>query len=574
MWCVYRESFFIQGILDTRTLDSVYSFTNQQALLGNYDMNWYSKLPIKTKLVLSFGALIIFTLLITAASFVSMRGSQNAATYVHWTLEERYQRINRLSESARKFQNLIFVYSSTYAFNVREVELSEVQERAREFKRYADNLVPGNFPQQIGEIKEYASQVLHIFDSQIQPLVRAQDSKEALRVYAEEVMPNFSKMFANFNYVSNNMIKEVFKQMDGISDTTPMYVVLAIGAGAILFSIFIAMMTSAYIKGALFNVISNLEIIEKQDLSHPCNNPYYDEFGTLTASLETVRVKFASIVKNFINLADTLSSDLKNASNLTDRLEQHAADTESRTITVAAAANQMVSTTQEIARNCDTAATIAQTSADKTNEGTLKAKESINAIYEQSEQIKANGEQIEAMVEQSRSINSIVNTIDEIAAQTNLLALNAAIEAARAGEAGRGFAVVADEVRALASRTSSSTSEITSKVERMVFAANEANESMGKSVNGITSLADNTSLLDNVLTDVLHQVQDVNTQIGQIAAAAEEQSTASHEISMSMQELTNITREVSEAAENTSNVVNNSFKQIESLTAQIKEFKV
>ena len=537
-------------------------------------MNWYYRLPIKTKLVLSFGTLIIFTILITTVSVLSMRESQSVAAYAHLTLEERYQRVNRLAESARKFQNIIFMYASAAEFNIQSMPLNEVNGYASEFRRFANDLVPGKFPDECREIKEGVDKILKAFESELIGYAQQKNAREALRVYAEDILPTFAELFATFNHVRNSMIKEVFAQMDNISDSGPMYIVLSIGAGAILFSIFIAMMTSAYIKGALFNVISNLEIIEKQDLSQPCSNPYFDEFGTLTSSLETVRAKFSGIVKNFINLADTLSSDLKHASNLTDCLEQHAADAESRTITVAAAANQMVSTTQEIAQNCDTAAAIAQTSADKTNEGTLKAKESINAIYSQSEQIKANGEQIEAMVEQSQSINSIVNTIDEIAAQTNLLALNAAIEAARAGDAGRGFAVVADEVRALASRTSSSTSEITSKVERMVCAANEANVSMGKSVSGITALADNTSVLDNVLTKVLHQVQDVNGQISQIAAAAEEQSTASHEISMSMQELTNITREVSDAASDTSQVVNNSFKQIESLAAQIKEFKV
>lgn len=104
--------------------------------------------------------------------------------------------------------------------------------------------------------------------------------------------------------------------------------------------------------------------------------------------------------------------------------------------------------------------------------------------------------------------------------------------------------------------------------------ANQANDSMAKSVSGIASLADDTSLLDSVLTEVLNHVQDVNTQISQIAAAAEEQTNASNEISHSMQELTDITRDVAGIAEETSAVVNNSFNQIGILNDNIRKFKI
>ena len=537
-------------------------------------MGWYYKLPIKVKLLLSFSALIVMTLFIAVSAVVSMKQSQDVASYVHWTLEERYQRIERVSEAGRKLQNMIFVYASNGDFGSETISHATVSDAANDFRRYANALVPGNFPNEIREIKAGANQVLDILEKKITPFVEQGNSIEALASYASDIIPLYGSMFIKFNYVSNNMIKEVFAQVDSVADTRPMYVVIAITLAAIIFSLIIAVITSAYIKGAVFHTITNLRIIENQDFSQSCKSHYSDEFGDLSNVLENVRTKLSSVLKTLISLADNLGTEMQHAHALVERLEHHAADSENRTITVAAAANQMVSTTQEIAKNCEMAANIAQSSTDKTNEGMLKAKESISAIYDQAEQTKANGQQIEAMVNQSRSINSIVNTIDEIAAQTNLLALNAAIEAARAGEAGRGFAVVADEVRALASRTSSSTSEITDKVERMVDVANQANDSMAKSVSGIASLADDTSLLDSVLTEVLNHVQDVNTQISQIAAAAEEQTNASNEISHSMQELTDITRDVAGIAEETSAVVNNSFNQIGILNDNIRKFKI
>ena len=195
-------------------------------------------------------------------------------------------------------------------------------------------------------------------------------------------------------------------------------------------------------------------------------------------------------------------------------------------------------------------------------------------IFQQVEQTKANSQQIEAMINQSRSIGSIVNTIDEIAAQTNLLALNAAIEAARAGEAGRGFAVVADEVRALATRTGSSTNEITQKISLIESDANKASATMDQSVAGISALADDTSVLEHVLNDIFEQVENVTSQITQIATAAEEQTTATHEISTNMQELTNSSREVAQIASETQESVNVTSKEIANLVSLMNNFKL
>ena len=537
-------------------------------------MSWYFRLPIKVKLLLSFSCLIILTLTITGSALVSMKRSQEVATYVHWTLEERYQRISRVNDAGRKLQKSLFIFCSAKEYGFKAPTVQEMTTMASNFRRYADALVPGSYPNEIGGIKRDAAKLLDILEQRVVPLVRDDKGREAIFVYANELVPVFSDMEAKFQYLSNGFFTEVFRQVDSIAEDTPVYIVLAISVLAVIFSLIIAMMTSSYIKSAVFMVIQDLKRLEEQDFSVPAQSKYNDEFGYLTRSLESLRVNLSSDINNLVNLADNLAEEMHHASALAERLEQHAAETENRSITVAAAANQMVATTEEIAKNCDRAASIAQTSADKTAEGMTKAKESINAIYEQSEITKTNGKQIEEVVNQSRSINSIVNTIDEIAAQTNLLALNAAIEAARAGEAGRGFAVVADEVRALASRTSSSTSEITDKVDRMVNVANEANDSMGRSVTGITALAENTSVLDHVLNDILNNVQNVNNQISQIAASAEEQSTSSNEISASMQELTKTTRDVAKIAEETSELVNNSFNQIESFKALIGRFKL
>ena len=234
----------------------------------------------------------------------------------------------------------------------------------------------------------------------------------------------------------------------------------------------------------------------------------------------------------------------------------------------------MVSNTSDIDKNCESAADNANQSNNSTNEGVKKVKMTIEGIQSQVVKSKQDADNVQALVEQAQKIGTIVQTIDDIASQTNLLALNAAIEAARAGEAGKGFAVVADEVRALASRTSSSTQEITKMVSEIQSNANTANESMQSSVQNMDALAIETTTIEGLLHNITEQVMTVNAQISQIATAAEEQTTATSEISHNMQDITAATQSLSENCAHSKEEVKESFILVDDLVDVLAKIKV
>ena len=249
-------------------------------------------------------------------------------------------------------------------------------------------------------------------------------------------------------------------------------------------------------------------------------------------------------------------------------------DAENRSVTVSAASDEMVSTTSDIAKNCEAAAMTSNQSQDIIREGVDQVEFVINDIRAQADKTKKDAELIAALLEQSNRIGTIVQTIEDIASQTNLLALNAAIEAARAGEAGKGFAVVADEVRALASRSSASTQEITKMVSQIQTDANNANDSMVQSSTEMENLAQKAAGVTAILNDIIDHVGNVNSQIGQIATAAQQQTTATAEISNNMQGVSNLTQESSRLSGETNDNIDKILEDGRNLVEMLKTFKL
>ena len=300
--------------------------------------------------------------------------------------------------------------------------------------------------------------------------------------------------------------------------------------------------------------------ISQNDISHHCTMQSNDLIGDIIDSFNLMAENLRTMIRMISENTETLSSSARNLVGISDQTSSTMADQQQETTLVATAMNQMVSTVQEVARNTQQAADAAAKAAGEAQGGALTATEAITSISTLNQEIQNAVSVIDKVRQENNNIRSVLDVIRDITEQTNLLALNAAIEAARAGEQGRGFAVVADEVRTLAQRTQDSTLEIHDMIERLNAQVEAAVDVMGAAS---TQASDSESKVEEAamsLGEIAGSVKAINDMNIQIASAVEEQSAVAEEINR------NVTN-INEAAENCAR----SMQDAQSATAEVND---
>ncbi|WP_456291240.1 methyl-accepting chemotaxis protein [Pseudomonas palmensis] len=218
----------------------------------------------------------------------------------------------------------------------------------------------------------------------------------------------------------------------------------------------------------------------------------------------------------------------------------------------ATAVNQMTAAVEEVARNAVSTSQASQASTDTARQGRDKVVETVKAIQAMTQDVQTTSAQVEGLAEQGREIGKVLDVIRSIAEQTNLLALNAAIEAARAGEAGRGFAVVADEVRALAHRTAQSTQEIEQMVAGIQTGTGDAVQSMSLNTNRTQSTLELARSAGDALEQIAASISQINERNLVIASASEEQAQVSREVDRNLVNIRDLATQSATGANQTS----------------------
>lgn len=323
---------------------------------------------------------------------------------------------------------------------------------------------------------------------------------------------------------------------------------LAITGAALLLGFFLASVIAYSITCPLKQAVEAMnDIAEGEgDLTKRLEQNGRNEISDLAAAFNKFAQKVQQMVQQVTRSVDDLSTAAEEMSLITEQTSREIQHQQSETDQVATAMNEMTATVQEVAHHASSAAEAARHADSEAQSGKQVMQQTLNVMDTLADEVEKAAGVIHRLEQESEEIGSVLDVIRGIAEQTNLLALNAAIEAARAGEQGRGFAVVADEVRTLASRTQASTREIQAMIERLQSGANEAVKAMEAGRNsakdGVEQAAKAGTSLDTITTAV-STISDMNIQI---ASAAEEQSAVAEEINRNI-------ATISESADNTAN---------------------
>ena len=324
----------------------------------------------------------------------------------------------------------------------------------------------------------------------------------------------------------------------------------------------------------LNSVNTLLNVVASGDLTQRLEDKAQDEFGELARNCNKLISNLKSLIQAINTRAEQLAAAAEQTSTVTTQTTHAIQDQKSQISQVAAATTEMHSASQLVMQNAeDTLSQIrhADSEAKHVREISLQNKGTIEVLARDVEQAAG---VINKLHQDSASIGGILDVIRGIAEQTNLLALNAAIEAARAGEQGRGFAVVADEVRTLASRTQESTREINAMIEVLQAGAEKAvavmNQGKEQTAVCVKQTEQATSALD-LISQAVHKAYDVSSQIAQ---SAQEQNTVSQEISEKLETIVGIAEETSVGAQQTSQSSGDVARLAEELQQSIRKFKV
>ena len=385
-------------------------------------------------------------------------------------------------------------------------------------------------------------------------------------VKANEILEKQVDLANQATLASSELVKK------SVSSGNQQTIIIAIVSIIIAFTI--ARLTLVSITRPLSRVNDMLNIVSSGDLSRKLDESGKDEFAQLSKNCNLLIDSLRTLIESIVNRSSQLAAAAEQTSAVTAESTIAIEEQRSQVEQAASATTEMSSTAQSVLSSANDALGEIKHADDEAERVKTISGRNRHTIEQLAQEVDSAAHVINQLQQDSASIGSILDTIRGIADQTNLLALNAAIEAARAGEQGRGFAVVADEVRTLASRTQESTSEIQTMIESLQVGAGKAVTVMDAGKIKAGDCVTQSEEADKALETITHAVHEAYDRSSQIASAAEEQSVVAHEISENLESIVTIAEQTTAGSKQTAESSSEVARLSEELQQSVQEFKL
>lgn len=362
-------------------------------------------------------------------------------------------------------------------------------------------------------------------------------------------------------------VLEWYMLTSGVSATNQLYAVLTYVLAGSVGIMYMAHVIGRFGDKRANTLVEAIQNIKKGDLTQKVVIPGKSDFSWMAFELDSARKNVANLVHTLVGGVSQLNTASQNMEAISKETVDGVLKQQAETTQVATAMNEMTASVQEVARTASSAADAARNADNEAKSGKQVVMETMEAIDSLANEVEKAAQQLSSLEADIGNIGAIVDVIRGITEQTNLLALNAAIEAARAGEHGRGFAVVADEVRTLAARTQSSTHEIEEMVERLQQGAQVAVKVMNESRERARDSVEKASSAGAALDTITAMISTMDEMSAQISSAANEQSAVAEDINRGIVNISQVAEHTAEGARESSVAV----ETLSSLSSQLQE---
>lgn len=545
-------------------------------------MEWLNKMKVSSRLGLTFGTLIVLLIVVAGIGLVSITMLDDITGNL---THDRYRKVvilnsinNNINLAARAMRNIALAKDSATK-QKEEERLNEADENVGKALAELEPMVKQDAGKQLlANLKTARNNYLEA-RKPLFSLYRQEKWDEATRYLTTDFRKVQNAYFDAVSLFLKRM-DDAFNQGAAEADRigrTSMTLIVAFGMMAIVAGILTAWSVSRSLLtqiGGEPGVIADIaEQIAAGDLSINLHTDCSRETGIYVAVRHMVE-SLREIVSQTIDISSGIASASEQLHSTAEQIATGAEEVMAQSGTVATSSEEMSATSLDIARNCAMAAEASQQSAQAAEEGATVVQETITGMDAIAERVRQTATTIEGLGTRSEQIGDIVGTIEDIADQTNLLALNAAIEAARAGEQGRGFAVVADEVRALAERTTRATHEISGMIRAIQQDTRAAVDAMEEGVCEVERGAETSQKSGSALKEILDRIQEVSMQVNQIATAAEEQTATTNEVTSNILQITDVVQQTARGSDETAGAAAQLARQAHELQSLVGRFRL